>query len=144
MVELLLTSRLENCQNNKPKLLLNDWQTRYTLTTLVFRDFQGITLILAFQGLGVGKFINISIDLCSAEIRVYLFITLLHLSVTRGIHQYYLHVSGLCCFDCSIHQTLSTGHSVKEELSGRQTRIEAVGHKTFSSRQLEEKLSSNH
>lgn len=49
---------------------------------------------------------------------------------------YYLHVSRLCSFHSCVHQTLTTGHGVEEELCGRQARIEAVGYKTFCGRQL--------
>lgn len=50
--------------------------------------------------------------------------------------RHYLHVPSLCSFHRSVHQTLSASHGVEEELCGRQTRIEAVGHKAFSSGQL--------
>lgn len=58
--------------------------------------------------------------------------------VTCGekILRHYLHVSGLCSFHSSVHQTFPASHGVEEELCGRQARVEAVGHKAFSSRQL--------
>lgn len=55
----------------------------------------------------------------------------------------YLHVSSLCSFYSSVHQTFTASHGMKKELSGRQARVEAVGHKAFSSRQLERKTESH-
>lgn len=59
--------------------------------------------------------------------------------VVRGrdvILRRYLHVSSLCGFHSRVHQTLPTSHSVEEELSRCQARVEAVGYEAFSSRKL--------
>ena len=39
-------------------------------------------------------------------------------------------------FDSCVHDTFTTSHGVKKELSGRESRIEAVGDETFGSREL--------
>lgn len=42
-----------------------------------------------------------------------------------------LHVSSLGSLHGSVHQTLSTSHSVEEELGGSQTRVETILHKSL-------------
>ena len=51
----------------------------------------------------------------------------------KGAH---LHVARLGGLDGRVHQALSAGHGVEEELCGRQAGVEAVGHKALGGRQL--------